>query len=63
MGAEGAAAAKKGKVEGGIVKCGTQKGDEFADFSFKEGNTAVLKIQDVYVQEKGKDAYKRLQEA
>jgi len=50
------AAGKKGKVDGGIVKAGTAKGDEFADFSFKEGNTATVKIQDIFVQEKGKDA-------
>lgn len=53
---------KKTKVDAGIVKSGSSKGDEFVDFSFKEGNTAVLKIQDIFVQEKGKDALKRLQE-
>lgn len=40
---------KKAKVDGGIVKSGASKGDEFADFSFKEGNTAVVKIQDIFV--------------
>ncbi|CDW85312.1 UNKNOWN [Stylonychia lemnae] len=57
------AAGKKTKVDGGIVKTGASKGDEFADFSFKEGSTAVLKIQDIFVQEKGKDALKRIQDA
>lgn len=57
------AAGKKAKVDGGIVKTGAGKGEEFADFSFKEGNTAVLKIQDIFVQEKGKDALKRLQDS
>lgn len=53
---------KKAKVDAGIVKSGSAKGDEFADFSFKEGNTAVLRLQDIFVQEKGKDALKRLEE-
>ena len=44
------------------MKSGASKGDEFVDFSFKEGNTAVLKIQDIFVQEKGKDALKKVQE-
>lgn len=52
---------KKTKVEGGIVKAGAGKGDEFAEFSFKEGNTAVLKLQEIFVQEKGKDALKKLE--
>lgn len=52
---------KKTKVEGGIVKAGASKGDEFAEFSFKEGNTAVLKLQEIFVQEKGKDALKKLE--
>lgn len=55
----GAEGAKKAKVEGGIVRTGTNKGDEFTDFSFKEGNTQVLRIQDIFIQEKGKDAAKR----
>nr|1JB7_B Chain B, telomere-binding protein beta subunit [Sterkiella nova]1OTC_B Chain B, PROTEIN (TELOMERE-BINDING PROTEIN BETA SUBUNIT) [Sterkiella nova] len=50
------AAGKKGKVDAGIVKASASKGDEFSDFSFKEGNTATLKIADIFVQEKGKDA-------
>jgi hypothetical protein len=50
------ASAGKGKVEGGIVKAGSGKGDEFAEFSFKEGNTAVLSLKDIFVQEKGKGA-------
>ena len=53
--------AKKAKVEGGIVKAGTGKGEEFAEFSFKEGNTPVLKLQEIFVQEKGKDALKKLE--
>ena len=51
---------KKAKVDAGIVKAGAGKGDEFADFAFKEGNTATLKIQDIFVQEKGKDALNRM---
>lgn len=52
---------KKAKVDVGIVKAGSGKGDEFAEFSFKEGNTAVLKLQEIFVQEKGKDALKKLE--
>lgn len=53
---------KKAKVDGGIVKTGAGKGDEFSDFSFKEGNTATVKIQDIFVQEKGQAALKKLQD-
>lgn len=42
---------KKTKVDAGIVKTG--KGEEFTDFTFKEGNTETLKIQDIFVLEKG----------
>jgi hypothetical protein len=49
---------KKAKVDAGIVKAGAAKGDEFAEFSFKEGNTPVMKLADIFVQEKGKDALK-----
>ena len=52
---------KKAKVEGGIVKAGTGKGEDFSEFSFKEGTTQVLKLQDIFVQEKGKDALKKLE--
>jgi len=48
--------ASKAKVEGGIVKASAAKGDDSSDFSFKEGNTAVLSLKDIFVQEKGKDA-------
>ena len=58
----GAEGNKKAKVDGGIVRTGTNKGDEFTDFSFKEGNTQVVRIQDIFIQEKGKDALKRLDE-
>lgn len=51
---------KKTKVDGGIVKTG--KGEEFSDFSFKEGNTATVRIQDIFVQEKGQAALKRITE-
>jgi hypothetical protein len=54
----GAEGGKKAKVDGGIVKSGG-KGDEFAEFSFKEGHTAVLKLSDIALQEKGKDALKK----
>lgn len=49
--------ASKAKVEG-IVKVGSGKGEDFSDFSFKEGNTAVLSIKDIYVQEKGEKGAK-----
>lgn len=39
------------------------KGGDFSDFSFKEGNTQVVKLQDIFIQEKGKDALKRLSDA
>jgi hypothetical protein len=41
---------KKAKVsEKGVVSLKGKKGDEeFDDFSFKEGNTAVLKVSDIY---------------
>nr|AAG35196.1 telomere-binding protein beta subunit [Oxytricha trifallax] len=51
---------KKAKVDAGIVRASTSKGDEFSDFSFKEGNTATIRIQDIFVQEKGKDALSKL---
>ena len=41
--------ASKAKVEGGIVKASAAKGDDFADFAFKEGNTAVLSLKDIFV--------------
>jgi hypothetical protein len=50
--------ATKNKVEGGIVRAGTGKGEDFSEFSFKEGNTAVVSLKDIYVQEKGKDGAK-----
>lgn len=58
---------KKAKVEdkgvvsikGGVSKKGD---DEFTDFTFKEGNTAVVKMQDIFAQEKGKDALKKTKE-
>ena len=56
------ASGKKAKVDGGIVKTGSGKGDEFNDFNFKEGNTATIRIQDIFVQEKGAAALKKLQE-
>jgi hypothetical protein len=49
-------AGAKGKIEGGIVKASAGKGDDFAEFSFKEGTTAVVALKDILVQEKGKDA-------
>lgn len=48
--------ASKAKVEGGIVKASTTKGDDFSEFTFKEGNTAVVSLKDIFVQEKGKEA-------
>lgn len=55
---------KKTKVEDkGVVSLkgtGGKKGDdEFADFAFREDNTPVMKMQDIYIQEKGKDALKK----
>jgi len=53
---------KKAKVEAqGVVSLKGEKGD-FSDFSFKEGNTNVVKLQDIFIQEKGKDALKKLDE-
>jgi len=44
-------------LKGGAGK----KGDEeFSDFTFREGTTQVLKLQDIYIQEKGKDALKKV---
>lgn len=43
----------KGKVEGGIVKASTAKGEDFAEFSFKEGTTATVALKDIYVSEHG----------
>lgn len=40
----------------------TGKGEEFSDFSFKEGNTATVRIQDIFIQEKGSAALKKLQD-
>jgi len=37
-----------------------EKGD-FADYSFKEGSTQTAKLQDIFIQEKGKDALKKLE--
>lgn len=52
--------AKKGKVDQqGVLNTkpsGKKGDDEFNDFTFKEGNTPVLKLQDIFIQEKGKDA-------
>jgi len=48
--------ASKAKVEGGIVKASAGKGDEFAEFSFKEGTTATVSIKDIFVQEQGHGA-------
>lgn len=45
-------AASKSKVEG-IVKVGSGKGDDFSDFSFKEGTTATLSLKEIHFQEKG----------
>lgn len=50
--------ATKNKVEAGIVRAGTGKGEDFSEFSFKEGNTAVVSLKDIYVQEKGKEGVK-----
>jgi hypothetical protein len=50
--------APKGKVEGGIVKASNGKGVDFSEFSFKEGNTAVVSLKDIFVQEKGAAAAK-----
>ena len=55
--------ASKARVEGGIVRASAAKGDDFAEFSFKEGNTAVLSLKDIFVQEKGKDAAARVAES
>lgn len=39
------------------------KGDQdFNEYSFKEGSTATVKLQDIFIQDKGKDALKKLNE-
>lgn len=48
--------ASKARVEGGWVKAGASKGDDFSDFSFKEGSTAVLSLKDIHHQESGSAA-------
>ena len=58
---------KKAKVEErGVVSlkggAGKKGDEEFNDFAFKEGNTQVLKLQDIYKQEKGVEAFKRKSE-
>ena len=60
IGADG----KKVKIETqGIVSLkGGDKGD-FNDFSFKEGNSNTLKLSEIFIMEKGKDAFKKLDEA
>lgn len=47
-------------MKGGAAKKGAD--DDFSDFTFKEGTTAVLNIHDIFVQEKGKDAFKKIRE-
>jgi hypothetical protein len=54
--------ASKAKVESGIVKASASKGEDFSDFSFKEGNTSVLSLKDIFVQEKGKEAASKASE-
>jgi hypothetical protein len=39
------------------------KGGDFSDFSFKEGTTQTVKLQEIFIQEKGKDALKKLSES
>jgi hypothetical protein len=45
--------ASKAKVEGGIVKASSGKGDDFSDFAFKEGATSTVALKDIYVSEHG----------
>ena len=52
---------KKAKVDQGIVKASNSKGDEFAEFSFKEGSSPFMKLKEIYIQEKGKDALKKIE--
>jgi hypothetical protein len=54
---------KKSKVTDGVVRATAGKGEEFSDFSFKEGHTAALSNKEIYVLEKGKDALKRIEES
>ena len=48
--------ASKARVEGGVVRVGSGKGDDFSDFSFKEGTTATVSLKEIFVQEKGAGA-------
>ena len=48
--------------ERGVVSLKGDKGGDFTDFTFKEGTTQTVKLQDIFIQEKGKDALKKLSE-
>jgi len=48
--------------EKGVVALKGDKGGDFSDFTFKEGNTATVKLQDIFIQEKGKAALQKLSE-
>ena len=56
---------KKGKAaDKGVVSLkGGKKDEDFSDYGFKEGNTHVLKMQDIFIKEKGKAALQKLKEA
>ncbi len=56
---------KKQGVEGkGVIalKAGGKKSgdDDFGDYGFKEGNTHVLKVKDIFIKEKGKAAFDKM---
>lgn len=55
---------KKVSVESkGVVALKADKSGDFADFHFKEGHTDTVKLQNIFIQEKGKDQLKRLSES
>lgn len=55
---------KKVSVESkGVVALKGDKNGDFADFQFKEGTTDTVKLQNIFIQEKGKDQLKRLSES
>jgi len=41
------------------LKPGKKNDEDFTDFTFKEGNTAVVPLKDIYIDEKGKDTFNK----
>jgi len=47
----------------GVVKIGGGKSESFDNYNFKEGNTNTVKLQEIFIQEKGAAALKKLTES